>query len=135
MVVRNVGEETKQIMEFLQDFRNEFVEFKQEMTEFKQEMTEFKQEMLEFKQEMLEFRDEVNTRLDKHEELLHQLADSVKVLDSEVKEIKNNQIKFDRRLTSLAGIVSIQQSDIELAHEKILLNERKIAKLEKQLQA
>lgn len=106
MVVKSLSEETKQIMDFLKDFRNEFVEF----------------------------RDEVNTKLDNHDQLLNQLADSVKVLNSEVREIKANQIKFDEKLTNIIGRIAVQQSDLDLAHEKILINERKIAKLEKQIQ-
>lgn len=144
-----MSEETKQIMDFLTSFRDEFVDFKDEMTGFKeqslsfqQEMSSFKEQSLGFQGEMLTFRDEVrqaftevNTRLDRHDELLIQLTDSVAIIDLDVKELKINQLKTDEKVTNLIGTVSVLQTDMDLAYSKILFNERKLANLEKQIQA
>jgi len=35
-------------------------------------------------------------------------------------ELKENQIKYDEKLMNIIGRVAVQQSDLDLAHEKIL---------------
>ncbi|OEF99263.1 hypothetical protein BHF71_09290 [Vulcanibacillus modesticaldus] len=126
----------KGVMDFLLEFRNGITQqFDQINKRFEQIDKRFEQidkrfEQIDKRFEQIDKRfANVENRLDQHEMMIKQLIDIVgatnKKVDSFIAEQSDKLDKIQKQL----DVIASQQTDIELAHQKITKNERDIAKI------